>query len=465
MKKISDRKTAPHRRRTENAASAQQSETVERLILEPAESFQREFEREDTELAPVLDECDRGSLARARTHWFFGEWKILAELDIQALRPLPERDRFALLAASAHQQLGDQEKAKDFTRMALEWGCSPRAVAQVLVAGVHNTLGRASALKQDEPRITRHFEAAVAIAGNKDTTLVSHARSVREMARMGLLPQAASLVDKQLQETQTAHDRPEQQQARIRILETELSVLHQELSLAQQRQQLFRSASDDAEPLPDQNDQRWLEALKKKAVSQLGQDLWVLEKTNYKRGGFFVEFGATDGVALNNTWLLEKEFGWKGICAEPNPKLFKALKRNRNCFVSDACIGATTGEEVDFILADVFGGIAKYAASDMHAPTRQAYAAVKENVLKLRTVSLHDFLVQCDAPRKIDYMSIDTEGSELDILKAFPFDEWDIALLTIEHNFSPSREEIRAILSKNGYQCIEMEFDDWYYRQ
>jgi len=464
VKRISNKNQGKPTHRPEKNGDKQQGVVAENPMPQPADGASTNPKEADKELSLILDESDRNSLALAKTNWFFGEWQALAELDLKSVSNHPERSRFAMLAASAHQQLGDHAKAREYTRLALKWGCPPTVAAQVLVAGVHNTLGRAAALKQDETRITRHFEAAVAITDSKDSTLVSHARSVREMARMGLLPQAAGLVDKKLKETQITRDRPEHQQALIKVLETELLLLHHELALAQQRQQLFRSPDDHVASIPNQSGHLWLEGLKKKAVSQLGQDLWVLEKTNYKRGGFFVEFGATDGVMLSNTWLLEKEFDWKGICSEPNPKSFNALKKNRDCVLSNACIGAVTGEEVDFILADVYGGMVKHVDSDMHGLARKAYAAVKENVLKLTTVSLQDFLIQHNAPKKIDYLSIDTEGSEFEIIENFPFNEWDISMLTIEHNYSPQRHEIKAILEDKGYVCIEKKWDDWYFK-
>ena len=54
-----------------------------------------------------------------------------------------------------------------------------------------------------------------------------------------------------------------------------------------------------------------------KSRSQLRQDLFVLSQLDFKRNGYFVEFGATNGFNLSNTHLMEKEFGWTGILAEP----------------------------------------------------------------------------------------------------------------------------------------------------
>jgi FkbM family methyltransferase len=408
------------------------------------------------------DKFDRESLESFKAKWFFGEWETLAELDLNALRRHKDRDHLALLVASAHQQLGHNDTAGYYTRLALKWGCPPRVIAQVLIADVHNTLGRASALKQDETRITKHFKAAVAISRNKKSFLKSHTRSVREMARMGLLPQAANFVGNNLKECDKNICRPEQQKAKIKILETELELLQHELSLAQQRQQLYNTSYNNVTIAPDPSNPEWLKALERKAVSQLGQDLWVLEKTNYKRNKYFVEFGATDGVLLSNTWLLEREFGWQGICAEPNQKYYKRLKKNRNCTVSSACIGEKTGEKIEFIFADAYGGMSKHAHDDMHKSKREVYHSASGGAAVLTTISLHDFLLKHNAPKTIDYLSIDTEGSEFEILKNFPFDKWNIRLITVEHNYAEWRKDIRKLLEGQRYHCLKKKFDDWY---
>lgn len=401
---------------------------------------------------------DKNLLERARTQWQFGDWQSLAQLNRDALDHHPDRAKLALLAAAGQLQTGNDVEARHFIRLALDWGIGKRLVGQVLVASVHNTLGRAYMAKGDDKRALNHFEDAIRIAQpGADSRLLSESRAVREAAQLGLLPQAARLMDNRIKDLKSCSGKSS---AHIKILETEIELLHHELSLAQQRQQLFSPKKGGEENVPVGLDD-WKAQLKHRSVSQLGQDLWALERTGYKRGGFFVEFGATDGVLLSNTWLLEKEFGWQGLCAEPNPKFFAQLQRNRSCTLSNQCIGDTTGKQVEFIYADAYGGSQEHADDDKHKDKRAAYRAVGQTAL-LQTISLHDFLLEHRAPRVIDYLSIDTEGSEYEILRAFPFEQWNIRLLTVEHNFTERRKDIRRLLEGHGYRCHEAQWDDWF---
>ena len=87
--------------------------------------------------------------------------------------------------------------------------------------------------------------------------------------------------------------------------------------------------------------------------AQLLQDLWVLYELKEKRNGYFVEFGACDGISLSNTLLLEKTFGWQGALAEPARAWHAALYRNRNCYITDQCVYKTDGIEVLFNEVDI----------------------------------------------------------------------------------------------------------------
>ena len=402
------------------------------------------------ELAPNIESYDSPDLARAKASWYFGEWDSLANLDLEILVEHSDRGRLALLVASAQQQIDEPEAALKSARCAVAWGCSAKLVAQVLIAGVHNTLGRATALAGQGERAAAHFQSAVSVGGSDigADELMGHTRGVREMIKLGLLPQAAALMDQSLTLASIKTQKPRNVDARLKALGSELELLRGGLNLAASRAQLHGSTTG-----------RSLEQL---AASQIGQDLWVLAKTGFKRNGYFVEFGATDGVLLSNTLLLERQFEWRGICAEPHPRFFAQLQKNRACIVTNACIAGQSGRQVEFILADEYGGIADFAAADNHADKRDAFRALG-HTMQVTTISLHDLLTMHNAPHRIDYLSIDTEGSEFDILKDFPFYQWHIQCITVEHNFSAIREPIQQLLEPLGYQRIEAQWDDWYF--
>ena len=196
--------------------------------------------------------------------------------------------------------------------------------------------------------------------------------------------------------------------------------------------------------------------------SQLGQDLWVAKRSGGKRDGYFVDIGATDGIHINNTYLLESSYGWKGICIEPDPVAFSKLARNRKALCSNACLWSVTGESLEFILASEFGAIAQVAGRDFHAGKRKTFEAAGKTI-QVTTTSLNDLLSQQNAPRSIDYISLDTEGSEYEILRTFDFDRWKVALWTIEHNYTSQRARIYELMSAHGYRRVPAKFDDWYF--
>ncbi len=190
--------------------------------------------------------------------------------------------------------------------------------------------------------------------------------------------------------------------------------------------------------------------------SQLGQDKWIIGKVfPGKTGGYFVEFGADDGINISNTFVLEKYFGWNGICAEPGPK-FRELEKNRKCAVSNSLVWKKTGDEKYFLIdrkSNVLNKIVDEAPKD-----------AKVKIVRMKTISLHDMLRRNKAPKYIDYLSIDTEGTELEIIKDFPFSEFTFGAITIEHNFNEAnRKGIYDLLSANGYRrVISQGIEDWY---
>lgn len=196
--------------------------------------------------------------------------------------------------------------------------------------------------------------------------------------------------------------------------------------------------------------------------AQFFQDLWILHETKGQRDGYFVEFGGADGVRSSNTLLLERQFGWTGIVAEPARVWYPAIRDNRACAVDDRCVWIRSGERITFTQPAIalHSTIESYADKDGLADTR-----TDGSRYEVETVSLNDLLDQWKAPRTIDYLSIDTEGSELDILDHFDFDRWDVRRISVEHNHTAQRQTLFDLLTAKGYRRVLetlSNVDDWY---
>ena len=105
-----------------------------------------------------------------------------------------------------------------------------------------------------------------------------------------------------------------------------------------------------------------------------------------------------------------------------------------------------------------FSSITKYIADDFNKKSCSTERMVK-------TISLMDLIKKYNAPKIIDYLSIDTEGSELSILSSFDFSKYYFKIITCEHNFTKNRKKIIKLLNDNGYKRIYKNlsnFDDWF---
>jgi hypothetical protein len=132
---------------------------------------------------------DENLLERSRTQWQFGDWDSLVKLERDTLQHHPDRAKLALLAAAGHLQQGKSQEARQFTRLAQDWGCSKKLISQILISGVHNSLGRAAAMADQQSRALKHFETAI-VVGNPGSpmNLIANARARQELAILGLLP-------------------------------------------------------------------------------------------------------------------------------------------------------------------------------------------------------------------------------------------------------------------------------------
>lgn len=203
-------------------------------------------------------------------------------------------------------------------------------------------------------------------------------------------------------------------------------------------------------------------------ISQYGQDEAVVALLAGQRGGYFVDVGASDGSTVSNTLLLEKKFGWTGICVEPNPAFFARLEHNRSCVCVPWCLDEVN-READFLFAGTLGGlVGSYHPTVLQMARRAirergAGAPELSGTTSVNTRTFLDLFTAFGVPSVIDYLSLDTEGSELRLLRSFPFDKYRFRVLTVEHNWLPARAEIRRLLGVWGYRCVAgLGCDDLY---
>lgn len=183
--------------------------------------------------------------------------------------------------------------------------------------------------------------------------------------------------------------------------------------------------------------------------SQVGQDAWVHSILGDKRNGYFVELGASDGIYLSNTYFFEKVLGWNGICIEPNPKYYSQLESNRTSHISNYCVSSINDKDLEFALCGHASGT-----------TITAGPFTKSNdIINVKTKTLDSILLSFNAPTIIDYLSLDVEGHEIEVLKNFPFDKYIFNCITVEHNEPHTgpkmQKDLRELLTSNGYIFVK----------
>ena len=197
----------------------------------------------------------------------------------------------------------------------------------------------------------------------------------------------------------------------------------------------------------------------KETISQLGADDWVL--SNYEKG-YFVDAGCCDGEQISNTYKLEK-LGWSGICIDVFPKNFD---RRPNSKVVEAALHGTKDLELDFTISKSpeISGITDYLGKKGTA-SYTGWEPYVEKIIKVKTQLLHEILDANNAPEFIEYLSIDIEGAELEVLKTFPFDKYKFGCISLEHNYDEKKRNlIKELLAKNNYKFFKQEkADDWFY--
>jgi len=218
-------------------------------------------------------------------------------------------------------------------------------------------------------------------------------------------------------------------------------------------------------PLSDDSNEL-LELIARHLQSSRGQsfqDVVALWATGEKRDGYFVEVGTGNGETLSNTYLLEKHFGWRGVVFEPDRRFHESIAASREAILDTRAVYSADDRVCDFMEVGRSGELSTlthHLGDDGRSRRGQTH--------QVSTVTLNRALAEHGAPESIDFISIDTEGSELEVLEGLDLNRYHVGLLVIEHNFVAGRKRrLLDHLTPFGYREVFPEFshqDVWLVR-
>lgn len=215
--------------------------------------------------------------------------------------------------------------------------------------------------------------------------------------------------------------------------------------------------------------------------SRHGQDRYLNEHVFHgMKKGVFVDIGAYDGIESSNTLFFEETLDWNGICVEPLPQVFEALKVNRKCFCLNKCVTNYNGycnfmhvkparkipsfEKGRTSNCEKLSGVVDFFPQEqcqLIDKIIEVYGGTKE-ILEIECVRINDVLELVNST-SIDLLSIDTEGSEYVLIQDIDFKKFNFRALVIETLYNYM--EIVNYLSRKGYQeVIKIGYDSIFIR-
>lgn len=169
--------------------------------------------------------------------------------------------------------------------------------------------------------------------------------------------------------------------------------------------------------------------------------------------GTFVEIGCWDGELISQTVMVERYQGWQGLCVDPFPRNFE----HRTCKLCSKAVSAD-GLPRDFVKVSIdrrYGGDVSYFSGfrdsiQVHWPLIEEFCDYE--IIPIETITFNNLMQQYSMPNYIDFLSIDTEGSELEILTTIDFQKYCFGLIDFEHNEDKAvKELIQDLLKLHGY--------------
>tara|TARA_B100000787_G_scaffold161012_1_gene140484 strand:- start:367 stop:1059 length:693 start_codon:yes stop_codon:yes gene_type:complete len=209
----------------------------------------------------------------------------------------------------------------------------------------------------------------------------------------------------------------------------------------------------------------FLKKILKKNHGKNDLDIKLKKYLNFSNG-FFIELGAHDGITQSNTYYYEKNKNWRGILIEPTPKLFKMCKKNRseeNSYFCNACVSFDYNKEnVKLIYSNL-----KTTSIDLttdnfrkkHLREPELNFFEKQNYYSAKAKTLNSILLESEAPKVIDFFSLDVEGAEFEVLKGINFDKFNFKYIIVE---TDEFDKLKNFLNNKNYRFVEkFNFNDY----
>lgn len=198
------------------------------------------------------------------------------------------------------------------------------------------------------------------------------------------------------------------------------------------------------------------------ALSQHGQDAFIVETTRGKRNGIFVDIGCNDPVRFNNTAFLEREYDWHGISIDAQGQFAQRYHEERRSPFVQACIGSRR-REVKFaqVSGREFAGLSGVQdhLDERKVSGREQIVSVVEQVPLKEVLDSHGI-------SKIDCLFVDVEGYEMEVLSGIDFDAVEISRIVIENDTGVSgNNRIRDYLCELGFELQARVYGDDVFRR
>lgn len=199
--------------------------------------------------------------------------------------------------------------------------------------------------------------------------------------------------------------------------------------------------------------------------SQINQDRYFIENiNNNKQHGVFIDIGAHDGIVNSNTYALEKYLNWSGYCVEANQKIYKTLRQNRQC----ECILGAAWNKNTYVTFEAPAATMKnknnIIASELGRVDHQDVDKYFNNWFEdseKQIVEAFRISDKISLPKQIDFLSLDVEGAEIQVLEGIDLNAVNISFMTIEHGNRENRiNEIEKFLIKYKYEIHRVNGHD-----